>query len=77
MNIFDGVEFNQMMFIGPLIILAITMVGTCFLYATVFKRLLPPQFFNFFLGPVALFGAYIWAVPMNLGFHEYFKMWGS
>ena len=77
MNILDGVEFNQMMFIGPIIILFITMFGICFLYAIVFRRLLPKQIYNFLIGPVALFGAYIWAIPMNLGFHEYFKIWGS
>jgi len=76
MNIFEGADLNTMQFIGPLIVLVATMVLTAIIFKLLFSWL-PSKLFNFFLGPVALVGAYIWAVPMNLGFHELFKyQWG-
>lgn len=72
MNLFEGVEFNSMQFVGPIIVLAITMFAVVFIYKILFSWL-PTKLFNFLIGPVALFGAYIWAIPMNLGFHELFK----
>ncbi|QCJ45396.1 hypothetical protein FAY30_25925 (plasmid) [Bacillus sp. S3] len=72
MNIFKGVELNSMQFIGPLIGLAATMFATAFLFRLLFGWL-PKKLFNLLLGPAALIGAYIWAVPMNLGFYELFK----
>lgn len=72
MNIFEGLELNTIQFIGPLLILIATMVLTALIFKLVFSWL-PKQLFNFLLGPSALVGAYIWAVPMNLGFHELFK----
>jgi len=75
MNIFEGVDFNSMMFIGPLIVLFTTISGVCLIYSYVF-RWLPKRIFNYLLTPAALIGAYIWAIPMNMGFFEYFKHWG-
>jgi uncharacterized BrkB/YihY/UPF0761 family membrane protein len=72
MNIFKGVELNSMQFIAPLIILAITMFTTVFIFRLLF-RWLPKKLFNFLIGPVALVGAYLWAIPMNMGFYELFK----
>lgn len=37
-----------------------------------FNRL--PKTIDNFL--VAIFGAYLWALPMHMGFFEYFKNWG-
>jgi hypothetical protein len=75
MNIFEGVNFNLMMFIGPLIVLTITISGLCLIYKIVFNRV-PKSIDNFLLGGVVLLGGYIWAIPMQLGFFEYFKNWG-
>lgn len=72
MNIFEGVDLNTMQFVGPLIILAITMFVTTYIFRLIFRRL-PKKLLNFLLGPSALLGAYIWAIPMNLGFYEFFK----
>lgn len=69
---YEGVEFNSMQFIGPLIILIITMIAVTLVYKLLFSWL-PKRLFNFLIGPVALFGTYIWAIPMKLGFHELFK----
>jgi hypothetical protein len=72
MNIFQGVKFNSMQFIAPLIILAITMFTTALIFRLLFGWL-PKKLFNFLLGPVAVIGAYIWAIPMNMGFYGFFK----
>jgi hypothetical protein len=72
MNIFEGVELNTKQFIGPIIVLAVTMFLTTFIFKLSFGWL-PKRLFNLLLGPVALIGAYIWAVPMDLGFYELFK----
>lgn len=73
MNIFDGVEFNTMRFILPLIILGITMVLIGFLYSRLFKWL-PKGLYNSLMGPtILLLGGYLWIFPMNMGFYEFFK----
>lgn len=72
MNIFEDVELNTMQFIGPIIVLFITMFTTAIVTRLVFSWL-PKKLVNFLLGPSALAGAYIWAIPMNMGFYEFFK----
>ncbi len=72
MNIFEGVELNTMQFIWPLIILAVTMIATVLIFKLLFSWL-PKRLFNFLLGPVSLFGFYIWLIPINLGFYDLFK----
>lgn len=34
---------------------------------------MPKKFYNFLLGPIALLGFFIWAIPMNMGFYEFFR----
>ncbi|WP_313890766.1 hypothetical protein [Psychrobacillus sp.] len=72
MNIFEGVEIDYMYIIGPLLVLMATMFTVTLIYSLLFKWL-PKSLFNFLIGPVALFGAYLWAFPMNFGFYEFFK----
>ena len=72
LNIFEGVEINAMQFIGPIIVLAVTMFAVGFVYKLLFNWL-PRELYNFLFGPVLLLGPYLWAFPMNLGFHEFFK----
>ncbi|MEK5107103.1 hypothetical protein MHI57_10160 [Cytobacillus sp. FSL K6-0129] len=73
MDIFKGIEFNYMQFIGPLLILFITMFGLAFIYRFLLFKLLPVKLYNFFIGPIALLGFFIWLIPMELGFHQFFK----
>lgn len=73
LNLFEGIEFNSMQFIGPILILFATIFGIAIIYRLLFIKLLPQQIFNFFIGPVALLGFYIWVVPMKLGFYDFFK----
>ncbi len=70
---FEGVNFNQMQFIWPLIILFVTIMLFAFIYKLLFQWILPRGIFNFLIGPICLFGFYVWLIPMNLGFYEFFK----
>ncbi|MFJ7662414.1 hypothetical protein ACIQXW_08440 [Lysinibacillus sp. NPDC097162] len=60
-------------FIPPMILLVVAMSACMGIYVVLFKKVLPRKIYNFFLGPVALIGFYIWAVPMNIGFYEFFR----
>ncbi|AYC29655.1 hypothetical protein [Paenisporosarcina cavernae] len=73
MNLFENVDFPTEQIIGPLIVLIITMVIVASVYKILLGKILPPKVFNFLLGPVCLFGCYLWAYPMHLGFHELFN----
>ena len=72
LKIVEGVDINAMQFISPLIVLVVTMVTVGFVYKLFFNWL-PRKMFELLFGPVLLFGAYLWAFPMNLGFHDFFK----
>jgi hypothetical protein len=72
LNVFEDVELNTVQFIGPLIVLIVTIIGMAIVYRLLFNWL-PKKLFNFLLGPVALIGFYIWLIPMDLGFYEFFK----
>jgi len=60
-------------FIPPIILLVVAMSACTGIYVVLFKKVLPRKIYNFFLGPVALIGFYIWAVPMKTGFYEFFR----
>lgn len=53
---FDGVEVDWMPFIGPLVILVLTVFAVAFIYTLIFSKLLPKRLYNFLLGPVCLLG---------------------
>jgi hypothetical protein len=72
LNIFEGVEINAVQFVGPLIVLIVTMFAVAFVYKLLFNWL-PRKLYNLLIGPVMLLGLYIWGFPMNLGFYEFFK----
>lgn len=69
---FEGVEFNAMQFVGPLLVLIATMVSVGLIYRLLFSWL-PKRLYSALTGPVLLMSVYTWAVPMNLGFHTYFQ----
>lgn len=75
MNFLDGLSLgaNLKYFIPPFLLLLLV-PGTCAgIYTIIFKRVLPDSIYKYLLGPVALLGIYIWAVPMNTGFYEFFR----
>jgi hypothetical protein len=65
-------ELNSMQFIGPLVLLIICIYFVGFIYSNIFSWL-PKDVYKMLIGPVTLLGAYIWYVPMNMGFYELFK----
>jgi len=65
--------FDLYYFIGPFILLLIIPFLCTGLYAAIFSNILPNSIYKFLLGPVALLGFYIWAVPMKMGFYEFFR----
>lgn len=69
---FESVEFNWIQIIGPLIVLIVTLFALALIYKLFFNWL-PRKLYNLLIGPVMLLGVYLWAIPMNMGFHELFK----
>ncbi len=72
MNITESIDFNSMQFIWPIIILIACMFITAGIARMIFG-MLPNSILKTLVGLAALFGAYIWAIPMEMGFYEYFK----
>ncbi|WP_445478007.1 hypothetical protein ACULLL_16735 [Lysinibacillus irui] len=60
-------------FIPPLILLPVVMTGCAMIYKILLGNILPTKIYKFFLGPIALLGFFIWAIPMNMGFYEFFR----
>lgn len=60
-------------FIPPLLLMLIVPTIFVFIYSAIFRKILPTKIFNFFISPVVLLGFYIWAVPMKIGFYEFFR----
>lgn len=60
-------------FVLPMFLLSFVMIACLGIYSSIFRNILPSKIHNFFLGPVALLGFYIWAIPMNMGFYEFFR----
>lgn len=71
----DGLELGTELyyFIPPLLLLIIVPIICATFYALLFKKILPVKLFNFFVGPIVLLGLYIWAIPMKIGFYEFFR----
>jgi len=60
-------------FIPPMILLPFVMVVCVVIYKVLLGKILPIKVYNFFIGPIALIGFFIWAIPMNMGFYEFFR----
>ncbi|WP_291760096.1 hypothetical protein [Lysinibacillus sp. UBA5990] len=60
-------------FIPRMILLPIVMIGCAVIYKILLGKILPTKIYNFLLGPIALLGFFIWAIPMNMGFYEFFR----
>ena len=75
LDIFTGLSLGVSLlhFIPPLILLIVAMSACMGIYVVLFKKVLPRKIYNFFLGPVALLGFFVWAIPMKTGFSEFFR----
>lgn len=59
--------------IPPMLLLPVVMIGCAMIYKILLGNILPKKIYNFLLGPIALLGFFIWAIPLNMGFHEFFR----
>ncbi|MFE3576850.1 hypothetical protein [Lysinibacillus sp. NPDC059133] len=57
----------------PVIILMVVEIGCIVVFSLIFEKLLPNKIYKYLLVCVALVGFYIWAMPMNLGYYEFFR----
>ena len=75
MAIFSGLSLggSLLYFIPPILLLPVVMVVCALVYKIIFKNILPTKIYNVFIGPVTLLGFFIWAIPMNMGFYEFFR----
>jgi len=75
MDIFTDISSggSLLFFIPPLILLPVVMIGCAVIYKILLDSILPKKVYNFLLGPIALLGFFIWAIPMNMGFYEFFR----
>ncbi|MEY2372934.1 hypothetical protein [Lysinibacillus capsici] len=75
MDIFTDISSggSLLFFIPPLILLPVVMIGCAVIYKILLSSILPKKVYNFLLGPIALLGFFIWAIPMNMGFYEFFR----
>ena len=75
MDIFTGLSLGESLlyFIPPMLLLPIVMIGCAVIYKILLGNILPKKIYNFLLGPIALLGFFIWAIPMNMGFYEFFR----
>ena len=75
LDIFTGLSLgvSLLYLIPPIILLVVAMSACMGIYVVLFKKVLPRKIYNFFLGPVALLGFFVWAIPMKTGFYEFFR----
>ncbi|MEQ6853276.1 hypothetical protein AAHH17_02270 [Lysinibacillus capsici] len=75
MDIFTDISRTESLwfFIPPIILLPVVMIGCAMIYKILLGNILPTKIYKFFLGPIALLGFFIWAIPMNMGFYEFFR----
>ncbi|MFF2176005.1 hypothetical protein ACFVT8_06020 [Lysinibacillus sp. NPDC058147] len=75
MDIFSSLSLDGSLlyFIPPMLLLPIVMVVCVAIYRAILGRILPTRVYNLLLGPIALLGFFIWAIPMKMGFYEFFR----
>ncbi len=75
MDVFSWLSTGtDLLYFLPSMILLIVVIVVCVgIYVVIFIKILSPNLFKFFLIPVALIGFFIWIIPMDMGFHEFFR----
>ncbi|KMY32010.1 hypothetical protein ACZ11_07495 [Lysinibacillus xylanilyticus] len=75
MDIFSGLSIGERLlyFIPPMLLLPVVMVVCAAIYKVLLGNILPTKIYNFLLVTIALLGFFIWAIPMNMGFYEFFR----
>jgi len=60
-------------FIPPMLLLPVVMIVCAVTYKILLDNILLTKFYNFFLCSITLLSFFIWAIPMNMGFYEFFR----
>lgn len=68
---FGGLSVLSIML--PVLMLMVVVIGCIVIFSSFFKKLLPKIIYKPLLVCVVLVGFYIWAVPMDMGFREFFR----
>lgn len=69
----EGIETNYMVIIGPVIVLFIALFVPALIVKLIFGKFLPKVLYDLLLGAALLFGLYLWLIPMNGGFSDFFR----
>lgn len=72
LNLFENVDINASQYIGPIIVLVITMLLIAFLCRVISKSW-SKELTNYLFGLGIIVSFFIWAFPMNMGFYDFFK----
>lgn len=72
LNLFENVDINASQYIGPIIVLVITMSLIAFL-CRVLSKSWSKELTNYLFGLGIIVSFFIWAFPMNMGFYDFFK----
>lgn len=75
MDIFTGLSLGRSLlyFIPPMLLLPVVMIVCAVTYKILLGNILPTKIYKFFLCSITLLGFFIWAIPMNMGFYEFFR----
>lgn len=75
MHIFSWLSNGtSLLYFLPSMILLIVVSLVCVrIYVVICLKTLSPKLFKIFLIPVVLLGFIFWALPLNMGFYEFFR----
>ena len=75
MDISTGLSLggSLLYFIPPMLLLPVVMIVCAVTYKILLGNILLTKFYNFFLCSITLLSFFIWAIPMNMGFYEFFR----
>lgn len=75
MDIFSWFPIGvRLLYFIPSMILLIVVPFICVgMYAVIFSKILPYKIYKCLLFPIAPLGFLIWAIPMNMGFYDFFR----
>lgn len=75
LDIFPGLYLigRLLCFIPPILLLPVVIVVCLEIYRISLRKVLPTKVYKLLLGPIALLGFFIWAIPMDMGFYEFFR----
>jgi hypothetical protein len=56
------------MFLLPIVMIACVAINKVLL-----RKIWSTKVYDFFIGPIALLGYFFWAIPLDMGYYEFFR----